>query len=43
MCLTCRRYITPGEWGCKCEQPVPSDDGKTPNAAAPAAQDQGEG
>ena len=34
MCLTCRKYITPAEWGCKCAHPTPSNDGKTPIDAA---------
>lgn len=32
MCLTCRKYISPEAWGCKCEHQVVSDDGVTPAA-----------
>lgn len=33
LCLTCRLYIRMADpqYACRCEKPVPSDDGKTPN------------
>lgn len=31
LCLLCRKYVGEGKWCCRCENPVPSDDGVRPN------------